>query len=342
MKTKIERITLTQISDVHLAPVTGLWPRHWNAKRLLGFLNWHYRRADIHRRDVVDRLIADMHKQKPAHIVVTGDLVNLGLPAELEQAKAWLASLGPPHAVSVIPGNHDIYVSMRRDIGVARWIKNMTSNDAGAALLLQDPQNENPSSNSFAAPGPSLQSIKKNQQEIKPASFPYCRVVGPLALIALNSSVPTAPFYATGIIGKEQCSALGHVLDRAREAGLVRVVLIHHPPLVGQAPRRRALRDASDLQDVLTAHGTELVLHGHNHRESINWIKGPLDSAPVIGVPSGSAARVHGNEPLARYNVIRIIKWNNHVRFDVTGRGLKKTGEPLSDLSLHSFEVRLA
>ena len=43
--------------------------------------------------------------------MVTGDLVNLGLPAEYPAARAWLAMLGAAHDVTVIPGNHDAYVA---------------------------------------------------------------------------------------------------------------------------------------------------------------------------------------------------------------------------------------
>ena len=55
---------------------------------------------------IVEAIKAD----KPDHLAVTGDLVNLALDAELELARLWLETLGRPEDVSVVPGNHDAYV----------------------------------------------------------------------------------------------------------------------------------------------------------------------------------------------------------------------------------------
>ena len=90
-----------------------LHPRYWNAKRVAGYVNWHRNRRELLLREVLDRLVADMRHQAPDHVAVTGDLVNVGLPAEHMHALTWLQHLGAADAVSVIPGNHDIYGTMR-------------------------------------------------------------------------------------------------------------------------------------------------------------------------------------------------------------------------------------
>ena len=89
-----ETITLAHVSDVHLAPTAGLALRHLNVKRGLGYLNWQRQRRRTHTRDSLDLVIADMLAHKPDHIAVTGDLINLGLPAEYEAASAWLREVG--------------------------------------------------------------------------------------------------------------------------------------------------------------------------------------------------------------------------------------------------------
>jgi 3',5'-cyclic AMP phosphodiesterase CpdA len=104
------------------------------------------------------------------------------------------------------------------------------------------------------------------------------------------------------------------------------VVLIHHPPLPGQAPPRRALRDAEALERVLATCGAELVLHGHNHRDNhidFAWSRGRI---PVLGVASGSVGRVHKGEPLGRYNLLRITRTGGAARIECTTRGLDATG----------------
>src|SRR5262249_25091280 len=108
-----ETFTLAHFSDVHMSPISGFddW-RYWNAKRVLGYLNWQRKRRHVHVTSIADRLIADAQALRPDHIAITGDLVNLGLPAEHEAALAWLRRVGSPEHVTVIPGNHDIYSSM--------------------------------------------------------------------------------------------------------------------------------------------------------------------------------------------------------------------------------------
>ena len=122
------------------------------------------------------------------------------------------------------------------------------------------------------------------------SAFPFVRRRGPLALIGACSGVPTAWGMATGKPAPGQLAALGSTLDELRNAGLFRVVLIHHPP-VSQAGRHKRLVDAAALLRVIAEHGAELVLHGHDHRRMINWLEGPNGSrVPAVGAPAASAA----------------------------------------------------
>ncbi|MEI9901579.1 MAG: metallophosphoesterase [Hyphomicrobium sp.] len=234
-----ETITLAHVSDVHLSPLAGLALRHLNVKRGLGYLNWRRQRQQTHHRAALDLIVADMKAHAPDHIAVTGDLINLGLPLEYEAATAWLHDLGSSQDVTVVPGNHDIYTTLRNDPGVARWEDYMRADAFGEK---------------FRLPGP--------------AAFPFVRRVGPVALVGVNSAVETPPFVAAGEVGEKQLAALDELLMRLEGEAMIRVVLIHHPPLPGQAPPRRALRDAKALSRILAHRGAELVLHGHNHRDS--------------------------------------------------------------------------
>ena len=73
---------LAHLSDPHLPPLPSLSLRELAGKRALGALNWRRNRHAIHRRDVLDAVVADIQAQRPDHIAVTGDLVNLALEAE--------------------------------------------------------------------------------------------------------------------------------------------------------------------------------------------------------------------------------------------------------------------
>src|SRR5262245_48899894 len=302
-------LTIAHLSDVHLGPIRGFTPRHWNLKRLSGYWNWRSTRREHHQRGVLDRLVADMQAQAPDHIVVTGDLANIGLPQEHIDALTWLKALGPPDRVSVIPGNHDIYARHGRDPGTRRWAAYMTSNAAGERHLMA---------------------------EVPAPEFPYIRCLDGLPLTGLNSAVPTPPLIAAGRAGREQLARLARVLDSAGQAGLFRLVLIHHPPLPGQASRTRGLRDAAALQNVLREHGAELVIHGHNHLNMLRLAASRAGAPiPIVGVASASLAHRHGREGLARYNLYRIAGPPWHITLE--GRGLEDADGDIVELERRSL-----
>jgi 3',5'-cyclic AMP phosphodiesterase CpdA len=282
--------TLAHLSDIHLSPVPHAKRRHLLSKRILGYVNWHRGRKYVHKREILDLLTRDLIERNPDHIVVTGDLVNLGLPEEFLKAAEWLRHLGPPDEVTAIPGNHDAYVRLHPDKSTRHWQPYMRANEAGEALF----------------PTPKT-------------GFPFVRRFGDIGIVALSSAIPTMAFVAAGRIGKTQREYLKGALDTLGREGLFRVVLIHHPPLPGQSGWRRGLRDAKKLTDILRKHGAELVLHGHRHEQSIRELDTVSGPAIVVGVPSASEA-VEGRAPAARYNEYTIEKAGNGWRVEMVGR----------------------
>lgn len=293
-------ISIAHLTDVHLGPIVGFGPRYWNVKRAAGYHNWVRHRRHAYRRDVLDRIVADMAGHQPDHMAITGDLANIGLPQEHINALAWLEQLGTPDRISVVPGNHDIYSRIGRDSGVRRWSSYMISDTQGAAFTSTV------------------------------ADFPFVRVVGQVALIGVNSAVATPPLMAWGQVGKEQLTRLADILAALGRARLFRLVLIHHPPLPGQASYIRGLKDAAALEAIFIRHGAELVIHGHNHRNMLAWREGPAGPFPIVGTPSASLGRRHRHEPLARYNLYRIDPVERSIT--MTGRGLSEPGGPVVEL----------
>lgn len=304
-------LTIAHLSDVHLAPLRGLGVGHANLKRALGLANWLYKRRHVHLRSVVDALVADLGQHRIDHIVVSGDLTNLGLPGEHEHALEWLRSVGPPERVSVVPGNHDIYCRLWRDPGVERWRAYMRGDAAGAA-----------------------------HAEGGVNGFPYVRMLGSLALVGVNSAVPTRPGEAIGEVGEPQLAALGRTLERLGAMGHRRLVVIHHPPLPGQADSRRGLRDAARLEQVLVRHAPDLVIHGHNHRD-MHAVRRGADgrSTHVVGIASASIGRVHSHEPLGRYNLIRIDPGALGGAIEIVSRGIAAPGGPVVEVGRRMLEA---
>jgi 3',5'-cyclic AMP phosphodiesterase CpdA len=291
-----ETYTLAHFSDVHLSPIKGFTWKYWNAKRLFGYLNWQHKRRLVHDPAVADRLIADATALRADHIAITGDLVNLGLPSEHEAALAWLQSVGPPEDVTVVPGNHDIYSSMHGDRGVGRWAAYMGGEEDTLA-------------------------------------FPFVRRVGPLALIGLNSAVETPPFVASGQLGPHQLEIAQEQLAQLGDEGLIRVVLIHHPPLASLDAPRRALKDAAHLTHLLEQDSAELVLYGHNHKPAVDWLPSRTKPVPLVGSASASAGAIHGEEPLARYNLFTFFRNPGGLRIRHVVRGLETPHGPVTKIS---------
>lgn len=242
---------LAHLSDVHLGPLPRPRLAELAGKRASGFLSWQLRRRRAHRLEVLEATLASLRAARPDHWVVTGDLANISLPGEFAAAARWLERLGPPERVTVIPGNHDAYVAGAAEAHWPSWSPWM----AGAAA---------------------------------PGDFPFLRRVGPLALLGLSSAVPRPWGDAAGELGTDQLARLAEALAAARREGLARVVLVHHPPIAGWSPARKALRDAARLRAVLAAAGAELVLAGHDHRLEVGSVPGPNGPIPVVAGPSAS------------------------------------------------------
>jgi 3',5'-cyclic AMP phosphodiesterase CpdA len=275
---------LAHLSDPHLPPLPAPRLSELMSKRALGYLNWTCNRHKYHRREALDALVADLKTQTPDHIAVTGDLTNLALPAEFAPAARWLQSVGSPADVTAIPGNHDAYVRATSRCFADVFADYVRSDTAEGG-----------------------------------AKFPSLRRRGPLALISLSTAVPTPPLSATGTLGRAQLEALQALLESLAAEPLFRVILLHHP--LRSKSQIKRLTDAADLLAVLRRHGVELILHGHDHIHSTNWIDGPDGRIPSIGVPSASAL-AHGRHPAAAYNLFAIEPLGNGWRCEQIVRGL--------------------
>jgi 3',5'-cyclic AMP phosphodiesterase CpdA len=280
--------TLAHLSDPHLGPLPKPGWRDLIGKRITGYVNWRRKRRFVHDMNVLARIVADMQAQAPSHIAVTGDIANIGLPEEFPPGRAWLESLGKPADVTFVPGNHDIYVREAAPY-VERLFGPHMCDDEGLA------------------------------------GFPFVRRRGPVALIALSSGVPTAPFLATGWLGAKQLAELVLVLNQLKKENLFRVVLIHHPPKT-DAARHKQLLDAQLFRQLIAAYGADLILHGHDHINMLNWLWGPNDTrVPAVGVPSASA-RPGAAKDAAGYNLYRIDGTRGAWRCEMISRGITADG----------------
>jgi 3',5'-cyclic AMP phosphodiesterase CpdA len=284
-----EGFSLAHLSDLHLTSLANIKISQLLNKRLLGYFSWRHKRRIAHSSEIIESLLFDLRLTRPDHIAVTGDLTHLGLPHEFTEAMQWLALLGTPEQVTVIPGNHEAYAGRAWRKSCAMW----------APYLCSD----------------------VNPDFSKTADFfPSLRIRGHVALIGLCSARPSLPFLAIGSLGKQQLARLEELLKNTGEAGLLRIILIHHPPVPGTIKWRKRLVDNQAFHDVLARHGAELVLHGHTHTSTFSGLPTPAGEIPVIGAPSASEFNpVSGR--CAKYYIYRISRTGSNWEVAMSVRG---------------------
>jgi 3',5'-cyclic AMP phosphodiesterase CpdA len=220
-------------------------------------------------------LQADLNAMELDQILVSGDLTNLSLPAELALARSWLdgLTLGPKN-VTVVPGNHDIY----------------TRSAAGRDTF-----------GHYLAPF-----IEGDRTGSSSAAFPFVRRRGAVTLIGVSTAHPSAPFLAVGTVGDTQLRRLEELLARSASEGAFRIVVIHHAPHSARVRWSNRLVDSDKFAEVIARAGAELIVHGHLHRTCHDELKGPAGPVPVIGVCSSTWLNPRDSERTARYHVYRV------------------------------------
>jgi 3',5'-cyclic AMP phosphodiesterase CpdA len=273
--------TLAHVSDFHVCLPESASASQFANKRILSYFSWRITRRRLHDPAVLGALAQAVRELAPDHVAVTGDLTQLGLPAEFDAARRFLEAMGSPRDVFVVPGNHDALVREGWEERFSRWADYMAPDGS-------------------APPHPRV--------------FPTLRVRGPVALIGLSTAHPTRPFSATGSIGADQLERCSGLLAAAGQRSLYRVVLIHHAPAAGMVSAHKRLSDADDFARLLQQQGAELILHGHTHQRLRTCLPGPQAPIPVIGASSASATQ---KDPLqcAGFGVVRISRtptgWNS-------------------------------
>ncbi len=252
---------ISHVSDLHvLSPHAVEWRRILFNKRVTGYANLLAHRARAYRREYLLAVLSAAAAGAD-HLVVTGDITNLALEREFEEARALLDGLARTVEVTVVPGNHDVYLP---SVHAARRFPHHFG-----AFLRSD------------LPGLA--------REMEAGPFPCVKLRGPAAIIALSSAVPRPPFVASGRLGATQLAALEELLAHPEVGRRTPVVLVHHPP-VDDRIRLRVLRDglvdAERLRAALAPLSRGLVLFGHLHvrvRRPLRTAAGCLDAIAASG-----------------------------------------------------------
>ncbi|HEY6559904.1 MAG TPA: metallophosphoesterase [Polyangiaceae bacterium] len=233
-------LRIAHVSDLHvLSPLGSEWRQALFNKRMTGYANVLLRRGRVFRREYL-LAVLEAAAVRADHVVVTGDITNLALESEYTEARRLLDRLARTREVTVVPGNHDIYLPQIAHEG--RFFSHFE---------------------------PFLQSDLPSLATRVPAGhFPCVKLRGPAAFIALSSAVPRPPFVSAGFVGHAQLEALRGVLAHPEVSRRTPVLLIHHDPLdsgLRVEQLRSGLVDARRLREALSPLTRGLVLFGHLH-----------------------------------------------------------------------------
>ena len=164
-------IRLVHLTDLHMTKPKSF--ARFLGKRCLGYLSWERNRRFIHRRSILDLVSSAVIKERPNLLAVTGDLVQLGLPEEIEEAADWLREMAEFTNVFVVPGNHDVY-------------------SASSVKLMED--------------------VWRPYTRLDAAYFPTKVVMDSIVVIGLSSATPTPFWSAAGEITQLQLDRLKQLL----------------------------------------------------------------------------------------------------------------------------------
>lgn len=225
---------LVHLTDPHLSNLDGEKFLSLRGKRWSGYLSWYKNRRKKYLPAVLDKLTEAVKAENADQILLTGDLIQIGLASEIAQAAEWLLALGSAEKVMLVPGNHDTYARGSADVLHQAW----------SGYLFGGVQ-----------PGDAF----------KTKEFPVLRRLGNLDLIGLSSACVSPVFLARGLLEDRQLEELAKLLQHSARENRAVCLLIHHPPLPGMTKWRKALGDAGKLRSVLERYPPQLVFHGHLH-----------------------------------------------------------------------------
>lgn len=157
-------------------------------------------------------------------------------------------------------------------------------------------------------------------------TYPFVRYIDHVAIIGLNSAIPTLPFTAYGRVSSAQLLHLDSLLKTLGEQGYCRVIMIHHPPKKGLLKTKKSLLNLKKVSEILRKRGAELVVHGHSHNATVTTVENT--DIPLLGVGAASMSS-RSLQRRASWNSLLFSRTNNKncielTRYDYEGHVMAK------------------
>ena len=247
--------------------------RQLMSKRALGWLSWRRKRQYHHSQRTLEATTEAVMALTPDAIVLTGDLLHIGLREEMRQIRPWLQRLSEQVPVMLVPGNHDLYAPD----SLAHW-----QQELGDLNVFGDNSKQNIAGNIW----PRL--LKVNQVKI----------------VGLSSAYPAPLTRADGQLGATQRARLARWLKEHSIDDAALLLALHHPATHHLAKPRKNLLDAQELQDLLQQNPRKVtaLVHGHLHQNL---------SYQVANTPCYCTASASSNQVTAPAS-FRLLEFNDN------------------------------
>lgn len=221
---------IAHITDLHVARAPSFGD--YNAKRVLGYINYRLFRSRRYLEHIAERALARLMSgtHPPDAVLLTGDITQHGLETEFEAAERLLSVVtGRGVPVIAVPGNHDIY--------------GQTNHDALWAM------------------------IRRLHRPLTPDTHGVFHLDG-VEVLPLAQGIPTPPFFSHGRQNAQELERAGPAwLERPKD--VMRLVCGHYPvidPHGGRLVYFHGLREADKLVAFCGEHRVAGYFCGHNHK----------------------------------------------------------------------------
>ena len=227
--------------------------------------------ADIPVVEALERALPDL---RPDAIVIGGDLSQRARHGEFQRGRAFVNLVRETAPVLVIPGNHDVQWWWRPFLPFSKdavYQKYRTYFGADLTPTLTIPGGAIIAS-ALTAHGVAWGSLTPRLRDIA----------------------------VKGHLTKKEMQRVQSVFAGA-DAGLPRILVLHHNVLRGELSKRMGLARWRTAQKRIAAAGTDVVLCGHDHQEGAEM----LDGRVVVSTAGTLSTRARGQRPVS-FNFVTI------------------------------------
>ena len=262
--------------------------------------------------DDLQRLRKD-HRLQPDLVIITGDLVEWGMPDEFRVVREFLEKLTdkdhlnlPRQRIAIIPGNHDI----NRKACHAYFLNCEASGTPVTPPWWPKWQFYASMFAEFYRDAPGVTFVPEQPWTL--FEVPELKVV----IAGLNSTMveghdcqesgktpdPKFPRHV-GICSEPQYRWFAERLAKHREEGWLRLGAVHHNQQRKCKDDEENLEDADTLEQVLGP-SLNLLLHGHTHEAKLAWLD---QHTPIISTGSAALdAKVRPAEIPNQYQILQV------------------------------------